>query len=266
MSAIALWYEMLERVISCFRRRTKSVRHCPVCEQDVELFLPIPAALAETANRYGYPFFGQGETINIAEYSCPRCGASDRERLYALYLKGVITSSSFQLGERILHFAPEAALRNHVLQGNCFAYRTVDLSMDCVDDHVDIADMALYADGFFDAFICSHVLEHVADDRKALRELLRVLKPRGWGIVMAPIMPHLDNTLEDPSATTEAERWRLFGQGDHVRLYAKADFLHRISSAGFNVEQVGEDHFGADVFSRCGITPRSILYIVRKPG
>jgi len=68
--------------------------------------------------------------------------------------------------------------------------------------------------------------------------------------------------MTDNDATTEAERWRLFGQGDHVRLYAKTDFLKRISNAGFCVRELGADHFGADAFHRCGITSGSVLYVV----
>lgn len=261
---MTLWCGMLEFLRSRLWRRTEPARHCPVCGHDVNSFLPIPASLEETARRYGYPFFGKGETVNTAEYSCPRCGASDRERLYALYLNETAASPHFQHRSRLLHFAPEPALRDYILRLDCFAYRTADLLADGVDDHIDITDMATYGDSSFDTFICSHVLEHVANDRLALRELWRILKPGGWGILMAPIMVHLEHTLEDPAATTEAERWRLFGQGDHVRLYAKQDFLYRITSAGFDVEQFGAEHFGADTFTRYGITPGSILYIVRK--
>lgn len=238
---------------------------CPVCARAVREFLPLPPEYERNARKHGYPYFGMGETINVRQYSCPQCGASDRERLCALFLQGYVPAPSPDRPWRLLHFAPEPALSRYLRGLGRFDCRTADLAPGGADDRVDITRMELYADARFDAFICSHVLEHVQDDFAALRELHRVLKPGGWGILMVPLMPHLDDTLEDPLATTEAERWRLFGQGDHVRLYAKRDFLRRIESSGFRVEQFGVDRFGPRAFERCGITPSSVLYVARKP-
>lgn len=248
---------MFERVLELVARRL----FCPVCSKRIKRFLPLPAEYEANARRYGYPHFGKGETINIAHYSCPRCGASDRERLYALYLGQRAVSQTPGLPPRLLHFAPEPALSEYLRRLGAFDYRTTDIKGDGVDDRADITQMGLYPDATFDAFLCSHVLEHVSDDAAALRELYRILKPGGWGVLMVPLIPYLDATLEIPAAT-EAERWRLFGQGDHVRLYAKGDFLHRISQVGFRVEQLGVDHFGRKVFERCGIAIGSILYVV----
>ena len=77
-----------------------------------------------------------------------------------------------------------------------------------------------YSEGQFDVFICSHVLEHIPDDRKAMQELYRILKPRGYGIAMVPINLKVEMTLEDPSLQIPS-RWKYFAQDDHVRMYAK---------------------------------------------
>ena len=69
----------------------------------------------------------------------------------------------------------------------------------------------------FDVLFCSHVLEHVRDDRKAMSEMFRVLKPGGWAVIQVPIATH--RTIEDPSITDPRERERLYCQSDHVRLY-----------------------------------------------
>jgi ubiquinone/menaquinone biosynthesis C-methylase UbiE len=108
------------------------------------------------------------------------------------------------------------------------------------------------------------VLEHVEDDRKALAELFRILKPEGWGIIMVPINLAVSEIDEDPAVTDEAERWRRFGQFDHVRRYSKQGFLHRVQSAGFAVDQLGVDFFSKEVFHRSGISSTSVLYIVNK--
>ena len=133
-----------------------------------------------------------------------------------------------------------------------------------MDDKVDITDLQVYGDDQFDFFLCSHVLEHVSDDRKALRELYRILKPDGKGILMVPIILSLNQTDEDPTIVDEGERWRRFGQDDHVRLYSKNDFIERVEEIGFRVYQYGKEFFGEDAFTRTGITSQSVLYVVEK--
>jgi SAM-dependent methyltransferase len=93
-----------------------------------------------------------------------------------------------------------------------------------------------YPDDCFDVIYCSHVLEHVPDDRAAIRELYRVLKPGGWAILQVPISA--DATFEDPTVTDPDARERLFGQDDHVRRYGP-DYADRLAAAGFLVSVDG---------------------------
>ena len=86
-----------------------------------------------------------------------------------------------------------------------------------VDDKIDVTNMTWSADGQFDAFVCSRVLEHVDDDIAAMKELHRVLKKGGWGIAMVPIHLGLQSVLHDPSTADDATRWKYFGQSDHVQ-------------------------------------------------
>ena len=97
-----------------------------------------------------------------------------------------------------------------------------------------------------------------------MRELRRILKREGQGILVVPIVLTLDQIDEDPSVTDVSERWRRFGQDDHVRLYSKQGFLSRVQEAGLKVNQLGRDHFGNGAFTKHGITDRSVLYIVEK--
>src|SRR5262249_9655914 len=190
-------------------------------------------------------------------------------RLYALYVADYIPSLKAKEPIKIVDFAPSQPLSQFIRKltdglPQSFSYRTADIAMKGVDESVDITNMKGYEDCSFDFFICSHVLEHVTDDKAALAELHRVLKFGGRGILMVPVVLTAAEIDEDPSVTDPAERWRRFGQDDHVRLYSKQGFLSRVQQAGFAVDQLDATHFGRDVFSKHGITEQSVLYIVEK--
>lgn len=236
---------------------------CPVCgAQDVS-FSPLPEYYLEHALNHGFEHFGKGEMISLEAYSCIHCGASDRERIYALWIDQQINKKFFSKDIRFIHFAPEAALSKKLKQVGFSDYMTADLLMDDVDYKVDMMNMS-FEDQSFDFFICSHVLEHVESDDQAIKELYRIIKTGGCGILVAPIIVGLENSIEDPSVKDEAGRWRLYGQNDHVRLYAHDDYVNKIRSYGFRVEELGESYFGKEVFLSLGLTRTSILYIVHK--
>lgn len=241
---------------------------CSVCGEKIDKFLPLDSYYYENATKFEYKYFGQGETINLENYLCPICGATDRERLFSLFIDKYVLDkylSGFTTNRlSLLHVAPDKALGEKLKNNIFFDYRSADLFMQEADDKIDITDLNIYRNDSFDCFICSHVLEHIIDDSKALSELYRILKKDGWGILMVPIIPALKKTYEDNTKTTEAERWRFFGQGDHVRLYAKNDFISLMQQAGFVVEQYDVSSFGAENFIKYAITLKSVLYVVRK--
>ena len=136
--------------------------------------------------------------------------------------------------------------------------------MDSADHKVDLMNLP-FSDNTYDFFICSHVLEHVDNDLVAIRELFRVTKIGGQGILMVPIVVGLPETIENPEIKDEGERWRLFGQNDHVRLYSHDDYISRVRSCGFKLELLDESYFGQKVFRKLGLKSTSILYIVTKP-
>jgi SAM-dependent methyltransferase len=258
------------------RKLQKQVRlinaqhYCPVCETRVISFLPLPAFCSENQRKYGFPFdASDAETCNETAYLCPSCDASDRDRLYALFLGGYITNLESGTPVQIVDFAPSEPLSAFIRRlikssGKDIQYRTADLLAENVDDRVDISDLRSYESDQFAFFICSHVLEHVPDDRRALSELHRILKPGGRGILMVPIIMSLEQIDEDPEVEDEGERWRRFGQFDHVRLYSKSGFLDRVREAGFEVSELDKEFFGAELFNQTGISSQSILYIVEK--
>lgn len=135
---------------------------------------------------------------------------------------------------RFLHFAPEESFTRLLRSRPNVEYVSADLDSPLAEQKADIQALP-FPDESFDALLCSHVLEHVEDDRRAMGELHRVLRPGGWGIVMVPQHGGLAETLEDPSVDTPQERLETYGQADHLRLYGR-DFQDRLRAAGFDVE------------------------------
>lgn len=166
--------------------------------------------------------------------ACPQCGALERHRGLWLYLTRH-TDLLDGTHKRVLHVAPEQAFVRHLRRAIGAGYITADLSNPKAMLPLDICENPFKND-FFDVVLCNHVLEHVPDDRLAMREFLRVLKPGGWACFLVPIKKG-QKTLEDPTVTDPEERARLFGQWDHLRFYGE-DFADRLSEQGFVVEVV----------------------------
>ncbi len=161
---------------------------------------------------------------------CPRCGSLGRHRLLALYLD---EHRELIRGKTVLHFAPEPSVRPHV-EPYAQRYISGDIHPGPCQIRIDIEQIDL-PDGEVDLIICNHVLEHV-DDKRALCELRRVLKPQGVLLLMAPVVEGWDHTYEDPTIVAPEDRLRHFGQEDHVRYYGR-DIRDRIAAAGFEVRE-----------------------------
>lgn len=156
-----------------------------------------------------------------------------------------------QTNASFLHIAPEVSLRRRLGEIYRDGYITADLFADNVDIKMDITQIQYPADTF-DFIYCSHVLEHVTDDRLAMREFRRVLRPEGIAILLVPI--NAETTFEDPTVTDPQDRLRLFGQEDHVRRYGP-DYLERLEQAGFLVVKTTAAEFlTAAEIERMGIT------------
>jgi SAM-dependent methyltransferase len=158
----------------------------------------------------------------------------------------------FQMPPRkMLHVAPEAVLEERFRPLLGAGYVTADLLAAKVDVRMDITNIQ-YPDASFDFIYCSHVLEHVPDDRKAMREFRRVLSSNGVAILTVPITA--DQTVEDPSIEDPKERLRLFGQEDHVRRYGR-DYASRLKEEGFSVTEIRpRDVLTSGEIEKMGIT------------
>lgn len=163
----------------------------------------------------------------------PSTFSLERHRLLWLYLKN--ETFFFTKNLKVLHFAPEAAYYKKFKNLPNITYHTTDINSPLATIKADICDLPIN-DDTYDFILCNHVLEHIIDDRKAMKELYRVLKKGGVGIFQVPLETTRVKTYEDFSIVKPNERNIAFGQYDHVRVYGM-DFFDRLSEVGFKVEK-----------------------------
>ena len=231
--------------------------HCPFCGQDFREFLPFGLDIPVLKEKN---VVGSGYRLSA---TCPNCGSIDRERLIYLYLKNK-KGDWFSKNLKVLHIAPEGNLQKVLMAKSNIDYLSADLNSSLATVKMDITNIQ-YQNNSFDVIICNHVLEHIPDDRKAMAELYRVLKPGGWAILQVPISLSLNQTYEDPMVTSPEEREKVFGQSDHVRIYAK-DYKDRLEGVGFSVEVYSfVKEFGESAIRKYGLSKDENIYICSKP-
>ena len=176
-----------------------------------------------------------------------QCGSGERHRLVWLYFKRK-TNLFYNRVLHVLHVAPELVFVNKFKAQFEKGYVTADLFDTNAMVKMDITNIQM-VDETFDVIYCSHVLEHVPDDKKAMREFLRVLKPNGWAVLLVPV--DAEKTIEDISITNLQERLEKFGDVDHVCCYGP-DFKGGLEEAGFKVTLNTPADF---------LTPQEIVYM-----
>lgn len=213
---------------------------CPVCQKDFRKFLP-----------YG--------RINTRPNAlCPNCLSLERHRLIWLYLKE--KTPFFNRKLHVLHIAPEGCFIHRFEKIHGDQYITADIESPLAKVKMDIHKIP-FEENVFDAVLCNHVLEHVADDIKAIQEITRVLKSGGFAILQVPFFhPVPDKTISDPTIKDPRLREKMFGQDDHVRKYGK-DYSQRISQAGLKaIEDDFVNTISEEQRSRFGLAKGEIIY------
>lgn len=187
---------------------------CNCCDKSFSKFLPKGNIVRENAK-------------------CPKCGSLERTRLLLHYLRN--ETDVFEKPLKLLHFAPEKALFN-ILNSLPIEYIDGDINRANARFVIDATHIP-YEDGYFDLVICSHVLGHIPDEAKAIREIKRVLKKGGQAIMMTLIDLEAKETYEDGRNVTDKERLCAYGEFDLQRLHG-LDFEDRLCDQGFNVKRI----------------------------
>jgi len=238
---------MLRKAVRPVRRIVNQILYygrkyvCPVCEHSFRKFLS----------------FGHPKRINVR---CPSCASLERHRLIWMFLQN--KTEFFRANLRVLHFAPELGFFEKIKKMGNISYIPADINPFCSEiKKVDITNIT-YDDNYFNCVICCHVLEHIPDDRLAIREVFRVLKSGGWAILQVPI--DRIKTFEDPTAQTPEARLRIYGQSDHVRIYG-LDYVERLEEAGFKVKTKScTKMFDKEIIRKYGL-PQYDIYLCEKP-
>ena len=216
--------------------------HCPLCAGNYRRFLT----------------FGDPPRENAM---CPGCTSLERHRLLWIALEKQWQKGAFRAKDRMLHVAPEPILTKKFEQ-RFGDYVSIDLAGQRAIKAMDVTALT-FADRCFDAVVCNHVLEHVTDDKTAIAELYRVLKPGGWGSIQVPMKG--DVTHEVPGVTDPQERYRLYGQDDHVRQYG-IDFMDRLRDAGFEVLILPKQELAdPDMLERLSVACEDEVVLVTRP-
>jgi SAM-dependent methyltransferase len=215
--------------------------YCPLCDNTYRKFLKA----------------GIETRLNA---KCPGCGSLERHRLLWLSLQKQWERGQIRRCGVMLHVAPEPALADKLKE--MFEYISIDMDGSKAIMAMDITALD-FQDEKFDAIVCNHVLEHVPQDRKALAELFRVLKPGGWGSIQVPMKG--DKANEDLSISDPNLRKHLYGQSDHVRIYGE-DFVNLLNDAGFTVLRIPKtDIVNGIELKRISVDSENEVILVLKP-
>lgn len=224
-----------------------------------------------SGNRYVDPIDGKGFSAFLpygygtqrANVLSPSTLSLERHRLLWLYLKNETDFFTAKTPKKVLHFAPEQAFYKRFRKQENLIYTTTDLHSPLADVKADICALP-FEDNSFDMVLCNHVLEHIPNDKKAMEELYRILKPGGMGIFQIPQDVSRKKTFEDNSITDKKQRAAIFGQYDHVRVYG-LDYFDKLRAVGFTVNEI---HYAKtltpELIDKYCLAPNEILPVCYK--
>lgn len=189
---------------------------------------------------------------------CPKCDALDRTRWLLFVIRNY--TDVFTKDCNILHFAPEIQIKNILSDSDIKArYFDADLLKENASCKIDMTDIP-FRDNYFDYIIASHVLEKIKDEKKAIEEMKRVLKPDGTIILSFPICKD-QPTIEEAGIITEEERKLTYGQCNDMRLYGN-DYKERLSAYEIEIkEYVPLDILSIDRIEQMSLIPEDTVLL-----
>jgi len=208
-------FRPFKNLIICFKKNYYRGKNffCPICGNYLRNFLPMGKRVAAR---------------------CPYCGSLERHRLIFLYL--LRKTKFFREKMKILHIGPNKGFMKTLQRITNINYVSIDYYLPYVMHKMNLIDLS-FNDNSFDICLCIHVLEHIEDDLKALKEILRTLKPNGWAIIDTPIDYSLEHTLEIHEDIEMNHNSTNLKHTLHHKHYGK-DFINRLQSVGFKVKIV----------------------------
>jgi hypothetical protein len=171
------------------------------------------------------------------DFLCPSCRSKPPHRLAAIYFDR--HPGLFIRDGLLVHVAPEPGLGPWLrerAQKQGMRYRAGGIS-GTGETYLDLRQLP-FADGGVDLVYCCHVLNSMDEDRDAMREVRRVLSPRGVAVLQVPAFEAGPNTVE---TSGPADRLRVFGDEGISRRYTNEDFMNRLRAAGFAVAEYRAD-------------------------
>jgi SAM-dependent methyltransferase len=196
---------------------------CNFCEEDFSKFLAKGNGLEKRENA-----------------QCPKCGSLERTRLLYFYLQN--ETKIFEGQKAIFHVSPESCLRRKFI-GNP-NYIDADINKNLANYEIDITKIP-YENESFDYVICSHVLGHILDQKQAINELFRILKP-GASAYILTLLNLEDKTFQSDKNLSSKEKLELYGEHDLLRLHG-TDFEDYLKRDSMNIEKIDyRQHFDAD--------------------
>src|SRR6266702_2505739 len=176
-----------------------SAKLCYACNKRVGRFLPYRGGWKDV------PPLIRALDVNgsdVENFSCPRCGAHDRERHLLMYFDRAGMWKRIA-GAAVLHFAPERVLAARISKARPARYVKADLFPAAADTRREDISKLSFGDRTF-----------------------------GLAVLQTPYSEKLTHTFEDESIRDDEARLQAFGQEDHVRLYGR-DLFSRLQDAGF---------------------------------
>ena len=109
--------------------------------------------------------------------------------------------------------------------------------------HVGPLESAGYPDGWFDAVVLHHVVEHVDDPIALIQEIRRVMSPGAWLVLGTP-------DFDSAAARRFGDRYRLLHDPTHISLFTNESMHRFLRDHGFTIHRVEYPFFETRHFTR----------------